>query len=178
MRLGVLLDAIAPAVELDLSNVTDADRARSVGAVRHDSRAVGAGDLFCCIRGMAADGHRFSSAAVEAGASVLLVDEEADLGGLSRLGVPLLVARDTRPAMAHLAAARVGYPSRRLRMVGITGTNGKTTTAALLAGVLEAAGVRVDVIGTLTGERTTPESTDLANRLAEIEADCGYVVVM
>ncbi len=178
MRLGELLDAIDPTIEFDLSNVTAVDRKRTVGAVRHDSRAVEAGDIFCCIRGLLADGHRFAPVAVAAGASALAVDEAADRDALLALGVPLLVAHDSRHAMAHLAAARVGYPSRRLRMVGITGTNGKTTTAALLAGVLETAGVRVDVIGTLTGERTTPESTDLALRLAAIAEDGGDVVVM
>jgi UDP-N-acetylmuramoyl-L-alanyl-D-glutamate--2,6-diaminopimelate ligase len=118
------------------------------------------GSLFCCVRGQRADGHLFARSAVAAGA-VALLDDHA-LG----TAVPELVVPDVRAAMAHLAAAFHGHPSQALEVVGITGTNGKTTSVHLLASNFRAAGRPTGIIGTLTGARTTPESTDLQARLA------------
>ncbi|MEN9643941.1 MAG: UDP-N-acetylmuramoylalanyl-D-glutamate--2,6-diaminopimelate ligase [Actinomycetota bacterium] len=148
------------------------DAATVVRGVTHDSRQVREGSLFCCLRGGTTDGHGFAAAAVTAGATALLVDHPLDLP------VAQVVVPDTRAAMGHLAASFWGHPARRLTMVGVTGTNGKTTTTSLLAAVLEGAGLPTGVIGTLTGKHTTPESTELQERLAAFLDDGKRAVVM
>ncbi|KGA12720.1 MAG: hypothetical protein GM46_0690 [actinobacterium acAcidi] len=127
--------------------------------VSHDSRQVSAGDLFCCVGGTHEDGHDFAQMAVDAGASALLVRRVLDMD------VPQIVVRDVRKSMALLAAALREFPSTRMHVVGVTGTNGKTTTAHLLAEML-------------TGTRTTPESTDLQRMLGAWERDDVEAVVM
>ena len=131
-------------------------------SVTHDSRRVGPGALFCCVIGARADGHDFAAAAVGDGAVALLVERHL------ALDVPQLVVGDVRAAHGPAAALVLGNPADRLRTVGVTGTNGKTTVVSMVGHVLGAAGREVDVIGTLTGERTTPEATDLQARLAEL----------
>lgn len=158
IRLDDLVAAAGPA--LGGVRVDEPARGVLIESITHDSRAVTSGALFCCVRGGKADGHRFARAAIDAGAAALLCEHSIGTG------VPELVVPDVRRAMAHLAAALHGHPSRALDVVGITGTNGKTTTVHLLASVLRAAGKPTGIIGTLTGERTTPESTDLQARFA------------
>jgi UDP-N-acetylmuramoyl-L-alanyl-D-glutamate--2,6-diaminopimelate ligase len=135
-----------------------------IADLAYDSRGVGPGTLFFCVRGERADGHAFGPAAVADGAAALVVEEE--LG----LGVPEVLVADARAAMAPLAARFWGDPTRELRVVGVTGTNGKTTTAFLLREILEAAGVRCGLLGTVKQvvggaeeevERTTPEAIEL-----------------
>ena len=133
-----------------------------VTAITHDSRAVTSGALFCCVRGAVADGHDFAAAAVAAGASALLCER------LLPLEVTQVVVRSVREAMGPAAAAFFGHPSRRLAVVGVTGTNGKTTTTHLLAAALRADGRATEVVGTLSGPRTTPEATELQARLAAL----------
>lgn len=132
----------------------------TVRGAAHDSRDVRPGDLFCCVVGERVDGHTFAGDAIAAGASALLVDHPLDVE------VPQVVVESVRRAMGPAAAAVHHHPSRALRVVGVTGTNGKTTTVTLVGQVLERLGERVEVIGTLTGVRTTPEATDLQRRLA------------
>ncbi|MBJ7470962.1 MAG: UDP-N-acetylmuramoyl-L-alanyl-D-glutamate--2,6-diaminopimelate ligase, partial [Solirubrobacteraceae bacterium] len=129
-----------------------------------DSRAVGQGDLFCAIPGFEVDGHDFAAAAVDRGAAALLVQRRLDLP------VPQLVVADARVATARAAAVLAGDPTSRLQVVGVTGTNGKTTTAYLLRHLLQASGRSCGLIGTVEqivggvrqeGGRTTPESPDL-----------------
>lgn len=135
-----------------------------LGVARLDSRAVERGDLFCAIPGFTADGHDHAPAAVERGAAALLVERALDLP------VPQLVVAEARIATAHAAARLVGDPTRKLAVVGITGTNGKTTTAYLLRHLLQSAGYPCGLIGTVEqivggerqeGGRTTPEAPDL-----------------
>ncbi len=128
--------------------------------ITHDSRAVRPGWLFCCVPGATTDGHDHAPAAVAAGATALLV--ERPLG----LGVAEVLVSSVRAAMGPAAAALAGHPSDRLDVVGVTGTNGKTTTVHLLAAILDHAGRPCEVIGTLTGARTTPEAPELQGRLA------------
>ncbi len=125
---------------------------------------VGPGHLFFCVRGFSADGHDFAADAVRAGAAALVC--ERTLG----LGVPEHIVPDARGAMAPLAARFFGDPSTELQVVGVTGTNGKTTVAYLVRQLLEAAGQRCGLIGTVDwviggqpspAERTTPEAIDL-----------------
>ena len=133
----------------------------TIESVDFDSRRVRAGSLFCCLRGSQSDGHAFAAGAGAAGATALLVDHRLDLD------MPQLVVPDTRRAMGWLAASFFRHPSRALTLVGVTGTNGKTTTTHLIDSILTAAGLSTGMIGTLTGAHTTPESPDLQARLAE-----------
>jgi UDP-N-acetylmuramoyl-L-alanyl-D-glutamate--2,6-diaminopimelate ligase len=134
----------------------------------HDSRQVGEGWLFCCIPGSRADGHAHAPGAVAAGASALLVERWLDVP------VPQVKVPSVRAAIGPAAAVVHGHPSRELTVVGVTGTNGKTTTTSLLEGAFAAAGVGTGVIGTVAtrihgeavpGVRTTPEGTDLQRLL-------------
>lgn len=137
-----------------------------------DSRAVTAGSLFCCIRGDRVDGHRFAAAAVEAGASALLVEQELPLR------VAQVVARDSRAATGWLAASFHGHPFDSFLAIGVTGTNGKTTTCQLIGAVLLGAGHRVEILGTLSGQHTTPEATDLQRLAATWRRDGVTAVAM
>lgn len=148
------------------------DAGVTVSGVVYDSRRVAPGSLFCCLRGATVDGHTFAEGAVRDGASALLTDHAL------AIDVPQVVVADTRAAMGHLAAAFWGHPANSLVVVGVTGTNGKTTTTNLLASTLEAAGMRCGVIGTLTGVHTTPEAPDLQERLAGYLADGCAAVAM
>ena len=137
-----------------------------------DPRDVVPGSAFFCIRGEVADGHTFAAGAVAAGALVLVVDHHLDGLDVSQLVVPAV-----REAAGPLAAEIFGHPSRALRLVGITGTNGKTTSTYLMESVFAAAGITPGVIGT-TGARvdgrpiplarTTPEAPDLQRLLARM----------
>ena len=148
-----------------------------VARVAYDSRKAGPGDVFFALAGAKADGAAFAAEAVRRGA-VAVVHE----GGLWDGGAPggageiAVGERSARAAMGRLAALCEGEPSRRVRVVGITGTNGKTTTAYLVRGLLRGCGVRAGLIGTVvydTGarereaSRTTPESPDIQRLLAE-----------
>ena len=128
--------------------------------MEHDSRRVAAGALFACIPGASADGHRYAADAVAAGAVALLAERPVDAT------VPCLVVESVRRAVGPAAAAVHGHPCRRLDVAGVTGTNGKTTTVRLLAGLLRAAGRDTVEVGTLTGRLTTPEAGDLQRILA------------
>jgi UDP-N-acetylmuramoyl-L-alanyl-D-glutamate--2,6-diaminopimelate ligase len=134
--------------------------------VQIDSRAVVEGSLFCCIPGSVFDGHAFAPQAVDAGAVALLVEREldVDLGAVAIVRVP---AGQIRAVTATLSAAIVGDPASELTMVGITGTNGKTTVAHIVTELLAAAGYDAAAIGTLTGARTTPAAPELHRHLAE-----------
>jgi UDP-N-acetylmuramoyl-L-alanyl-D-glutamate--2,6-diaminopimelate ligase len=139
-----------------------------VGGISHDSRRVRPGDLFCCVPGRVSDGHAFALDAVERGAVGLLCEHFIpELQ--SRAVVQSRVAPGTmRSAMARLAAAFYEFPSRDLVMVGVTGTNGKTTVTHILGDLLAATGFPTDVMGTLSGARTTPEATELQRVLADV----------
>lgn len=153
--------------------VGDAGRASiELGRAAHDSREVRPGDVYCCVRGDVHDGHDFAAEAVAAGAAALLVERQLDLG------VPELEVPDVRSAMGPVAAVLAGEPSSTLEIVGITGTNGKTTTTQLLASILTAAGRNCGVIGTLSGVRTTPEAPELQQLLGAFLAEGRRSVVM
>ena len=140
------------------------DGAVEIAGLAHDSRRAGPGTLFVCVPGATSDGHDFAPRVVAAGAAALVVERPLELG------VPEVVVADARAAMPPLAARFNGYPTHELRVAGITGTNGKTTTAFLLREILEAAGIATGLLGTVKrivggeeGEvvRTTPEAIDL-----------------
>jgi UDP-N-acetylmuramoyl-L-alanyl-D-glutamate--2,6-diaminopimelate ligase len=145
-----------------------------VTSVQFDSRQARAGTLFCCVPGERTDGHLHAADAVSRGATSLLCEHFLDLA-VTQVQVP---QGAVRPAMAHMAAAFWGHPARSLEMVGVTGTNGKTTVTQLVGSILEAAGRPTGVIGTLGGTRTTPEAPDLQQYLAEYVAGGLRDVVM
>lgn len=128
--------------------------------VVHDSRLVQQGDLFCCIPGIQHDGHAFVSDAIKAGAVAVVAEKFLEIE------VPLIETMSARKSLASLSSFHAGNPSRDLEIVGVTGTNGKTSVIYLLEQILSRAGKAVESSGTLTGERTTPEAPDLQNRLA------------
>jgi UDP-N-acetylmuramoyl-L-alanyl-D-glutamate--2,6-diaminopimelate ligase len=134
--------------------------------VQHDSREVGPGELYCAIVGRVHDGHGFIRDAVAAGAVAVCVSRAGEVPN----GVPAIAVDDTRDALGLLAARVHGEPTRELRIFGVTGTNGKTTTTYLLRHILRSAGRKVDLIGTVEqtigghaekSHHTTPEATDL-----------------
>ncbi len=139
-------------------------RGTVVTSVVHDSREVTAGSLYACLRGERFDGHAFAADAVRAGATAVLTDHT--LGVLDGSVVPQIVVDDTRLRLGPIAAEVAGHPSRALATVGITGTNGKTTTAALMASIFDGAGHPCGVVGTLHGTRTTPEAPELQAMLS------------
>ena len=132
----------------------------AITGLAHDSREVNSGDLFFCVPGAVHDGHQFAADAIDRGAAGLVV--ERPLG----LGCPEVETASVRQAMGPISSTFYGHPSRAMTVVGVTGTNGKTTVTSLIGSVLAAAGLRTEVLGTLTGVRTTPESLDLQRQLA------------
>jgi UDP-N-acetylmuramoyl-L-alanyl-D-glutamate--2,6-diaminopimelate ligase len=176
VTLDALIRALAP------SEVAGG-RPVEIRDLAYDTRAVTPGALFFCVRGDRADGHDLAWEAIERGAAALVVERTLDVD------VPQLVVPSTREGMAVAADAFFGEPTKELELAGVTGTNGKTTTAFLLRGVLEAAGRRPGLLGTIewqVGEQmrpapfTTPEAIDLqrlfremldaGNRSAAVEA--------
>ena len=142
-----------------------------IAAVTDRSDRVRPGTLFCCVPGITADGHDFAADAARAGAVALLVERPLDLD------LPQVTVADARLALALVAATWHGDPSRRLRVVGITGTNGKTTSAFLMRAMLEAAGESCGLIGTVearvggeavTVSHTTPGSLELQELLGRM----------
>jgi UDP-N-acetylmuramoyl-L-alanyl-D-glutamate--2,6-diaminopimelate ligase len=154
----------------------EGDEAVAVPAISHDSQSVRAGGMFACLRGTRHDGHSFAPAAVAAGASSLLVDHHLRVGEVG--DVTQLIVEDTRLALGPIAAAVHGDPSTAMRVVGITGTNGKTTSSMLIGAILRAAGDPTSVLGTLSGPFTTPEAPELQARLAELRDQGQRSVVM
>ena len=148
--------------------------------VRYDSRAVQPGDLFVAIRGYATDGHRYIDKALAQGAAAVVCEEAPE-------GAPAVVVENARRALAQIAANRFGHPADSMVMLGVTGTNGKTTTTYLVKHMLEAAGHKVGLIGTnqnligdevIETERTTPESYELHALFARMrDAGCTHVIM-
>lgn len=159
-----------------------------VSGVRYDSRQVKPGDLFVCVRGFALDGHDYLPGAWTAGAVAALV-ERRDLPESALQGGTVVWVGDARKALALSATRFYDHPSRKLTLVGVTGTNGKTTTTYLIESVLRRAGRQVGLIGTIIrrflgvemeAARTTPEAPDLQGLLEQmlrLGADCAVMEV-
>ena len=147
----------------------------------YDSRKVVPGCAFVCLRGSSSDGHQYAKQAQEAGAAAVIAEEEVGVT------IPVVLVENTRYAMAAMSAAYFGHPAERLKVVGITGTKGKTTTSYMIRSILEAAGCRTGLIGTIGAvigdriiqtENTTPESYEV-QRFLKMMADegCGCAVI-
>ena len=164
MHLERVIAALAPADVLRRAPV-------EIGDLAYDARAAGPGSLFFCVPGTRADGHDFAADAVANGAVALVVERPLEFE------VPQLVVPDARRAMAPVADEFFGRPSEELQIAGVTGTNGKTTTAFLMYSILAAAGRRPGLLGTIEsrvgGERrpairTTPEAIDVQRAFREM----------
>jgi UDP-N-acetylmuramoyl-L-alanyl-D-glutamate--2,6-diaminopimelate ligase len=165
----------------DLLVRVDGNPDAAVGGLSFDSNTVEVGDLFFCVPGATVDGHVFAGAAVARGAAALCVERPTDSE------VPEVVVADARRAMARIAAAFYGRPGDDLLLLGVTGTNGKTTTAFLLEAILATAGHRPGLIGTIytryagrtmPGVRTTPESVNLQSLFAQMRSNDVDAVAM
>jgi UDP-N-acetylmuramoyl-L-alanyl-D-glutamate--2,6-diaminopimelate ligase len=173
----VRLDALLAAADLTaagapIRQVLGDPSATQVTTLTLDSGAVAPGTLFCCVPGRTFDGHDFAPEAVTIGATALLCQRPLDLK------VTQVVVDHVRPAVGPLAAALYGHPSRDLTVVGVTGTNGKTTTTWLLESIFGAAGLPAATIGTLSGTRTTPEAPALQAALAAFRTEGRAAVAM
>ncbi len=155
--------------------------ALTITGIVHDSRRVVGGELFVCWAGERHDGRAFAADAVARGAVAVLADGPAPAG----IAVPWLTAAQPRRMLAPIAARLFGHPDRELELLGVTGTNGKSTVIALLQSIFDAAGKPCGVIGTLgysfrehafAGDRTTPEASDFFRTLREMR-DAGAAAV-
>lgn len=161
-----------------------------VSTLTYDSRKVGAGSVFVCISGAAFDGHGFIDDVVEKGATAVVVERgmaQLQVSEESLQGLTIIRVKDTRYALALMSAAYFGYPAEKLKVIGITGTKGKTTTTYMIKSILDDVGYKVGLIGTIEaiiGDRhvpaanTTPESYTIHEYFAEmVEAGCDCVVM-
>ncbi len=176
MKLSKLLTTLSDKevhgyVALSLSKGVDVD----IDGLAQDSRQVTPGDLFVAIKGLDADGHDYIPSAIRRGAVAVVGEREANISG------PYVLVPDSRQALAHLAAAFHGHPARKLRVIGVTGTDGKTTTVELIRSILAAAGHKTGMISTveaLIGDEhyptglhvTTPEALQVQGALAQMAA--------
>jgi UDP-N-acetylmuramoyl-L-alanyl-D-glutamate--2,6-diaminopimelate ligase len=160
-------------LEQVMSGVPPALRSLEVTSLAYDARRAGPGALFFCVPGFSRDGHDFAPEAIARGAVALVVERRL------HLGAPEIQVPSARAAMAPAAAAFYGHPTEQLQLVGITGTNGKTTTAFLVRALLEAGGRQTGLLGTVTSviggeerpvQRTTPEAIDLQATFREMLA--------
>ena len=156
---------------------------QEITTIVYDSRKAEEGSLFICIRGAVADGHKFVPDVVKKGAKALVVEEPVEVPG----DVTVILVKDSRYAMAFISAAYYGYPAEQLKTIGITGTKGKTTTTYMVKSILENAGYKVGLIGTIEaiiGDKvipaanTTPESMVIQQYFREMaDAGCDCVVM-
>ncbi len=176
MKLQQLIEALGAGITA--AGNTDID----ISALAYDSRKVEPGSLFVAIPGTQVDGHKYIPQALSAGAAAIVAERQVETGDK-----PLIIVPDSRRALAAMAAAFYHYPDRRMRLIGVTGTNGKTTTTYLLKWLLESAGHKVGLVGTisnLAGDKvlpathTTPESLELYQLFAMMEQEgCDYLVI-
>jgi len=176
MRLADLLTALPQKKTSPYSDV-------EITGLAYDSRQVTPGDLFVAIKGLDADGHDFIRDAIRRGAVAVVGERETSIS------VPYVLVPDSRQALAHLAAAFHGHPARKLRVIGVTGTDGKTTTVELVRSILTAAGHKTGMISTveaLIGDEhyetglhtTTPDAPDVQRYLSQmVEAGTEYAVL-
>ena len=154
-----------------------------ITTLANDSRKVEQGSAFVCISGAVVDGHEFVAEVVSKGASAVVVEKDVE----APEGVTVIRVEDTRYALALMSAAYFGYPAEKLKVIGITGTKGKTTTTYMIKSILEEVGHKVGLIGTIEaiiGDKkipaanTTPESFTIHQYFAEmVEAGCDSVVM-
>ena len=148
MRLSQLLERLEYEVVQGTEDI-------AITTLINDSRKVEPGSVFVCISGAVSDGHRFATEVADKGAAALIVEKEVEVPG----DVTVIRVEDTRYALALMSAAYFGYPANKLKIIGITGTKGKTTTTYMIRSILEEVGRKVGLIGTIEaiiGEKHIP----------------------
>ena len=165
-----------------LSGFAETNAETEINNVCYDSRLVEKGSLFVAIRGFTTDGHKYIKQAVLNGASAIIAEEETP--GIDAIQI---IVKNSRKALALASANFFGNPEKKMKIIGVTGTNGKTTSTTLIKQILEKAGHKCGLIGTngnmigekeLDTERTTPESRDLYELLSEMQKEgCEYVIM-
>lgn len=155
-----------------------------INEIQYDSRKVKKNDAFICIKGYQSDGHNFANSAIGKGANVIICEDDISL---SNDNASVIKVTDTRKALAIMGANYFNNPSKEMKMIGVTGTNGKTTTAFMIKTILEEAGYKTGLIGTIANfigkerldtERTTPESFELQKLFREMaDKGCKYCVM-
>ena len=156
---------------------------QEINKINYDSRKVQNNDVFVCIKGFNSDGHKFVSSAIENGATVIICEDTIS----TDKDVTVVKVKDTRKALAVIGANYYDNPSKKMKLIGVTGTNGKTTTAFMIKTILEAEGHKVGLIGTIANyignqkletERTTPESLELQELFNDmVNKGCSYCVM-
>jgi len=145
-----------------------------VNSINYDSRKVIENDIFICIKGFATDGHKYIDKAIENGAKIIVIQDAVNIDSKN---VTVIKVEDTRKALAKMSANYYNNPSKKMKIIGVTGTNGKTTTTFMIKDILECAGKKVGLIGTIANyigneeihtERTTPESLELQELFNEM----------
>lgn len=153
--------------------VVQGDTGIKVGEINNDSRDVREGSVFVCIKGAVSDGHAYVREAAEKGAVAVVVEREVK----APEGLTLIQVEDTRYALALMSAAYYGYPAEKLKVIGVTGTKGKTTTTYMVKSILEEVGHKVGLIGTIEARigdqvlkagNTTPESCTIQKYFAQM----------
>jgi len=163
--------------------VKQGDASKEVKHLVYDSRKVAEGDVFVCISGAVCDGHDFIPQVIEKGAAAIIVEKEVEV----KADAAVIRVEDTREALAHMSAAYFGHPAEQLKVIGITGTKGKTTTTYMIKSILENAGFTTGLIGTIEtiikeekipASNTTPESYVVQETFRKmVDAGCQCVVM-
>lgn len=171
LKLGQLIKNIDCKIEKGSADV-------EVKSIRYDSRTVEEGDLFVCITGFQTDGHKYVKSAIDKGAKVILAEHMAE--GMEKDGLTVVLCENSRKALALVSSAYYDYPSEKMNVIGVTGTNGKTTTTYLIKTIFERLGYKTGIVGTIVNmigdrklhtERTTPESLELQELFNEMVSD-------
>ena len=160
-----------------------------IKGVESNSKNVEEGFLFVAIKGFKVDGHKFIDSAIENGATAIIIEKGCDLKQIKNLdNIVVVMAKDTREALAIVSSNFYGNPSRKFKLIGVTGTKGKTTTTFMIKEILEKAGKKVGLIGTIAtyingkklgdSDRTTPESLELQKLFSKMVEEKVEVVVM
>lgn len=169
---GLKYQVIQGTDEIDIDNVN------------YDSRLVKEKDLFVCIKGFQADGHKYAKSAAEKGAIAIVCEDDIEVNDAS---ITIIKLEDSRKALAVIGGNYFDNPAKKLKIIGVTGTNGKTTTTFMLKTILEKEGKKVGLVGTIANyignkqletERTTPESFELQKLFKEmVDEGCEYCVM-
>ena len=147
--------------------VIKGDIYKEIKNINYDSRKISLNDIFICIKGFTTDGHKYIDKAIENGASTVIIEDDLEI---SNNDITIIKVKDARKALAIMGANFYNNPSKKMKIIGVTGTNGKTTTAFMIKDILESDGKKVGLIGTIANyigkkeihtERTTPESLEL-----------------
>lgn len=157
---------------------------RKINHIQYDSRKIKEEDIFVCLTGFEVDGHNYANSAIENGAKVILCEKEINVEDKD---VTVLLVKEGRKALATMSANYYDHPTKKLKLIGVTGTNGKTTTVYLLKSILEKEGKKVGLVGTIANyigdkkiksERTTPESLELQKLFKDmVDEGCEYCVM-